>query len=126
MNAEERLKRPLLGQLGEMLAAEYLRVKKGYTILERNYRCTCGEIDIVADDGGALVFVEVRTKENDFFGHPLESIDFKKQGKLRQVARFYLSERHVWRDTVRFDAVGILLAEGEEPVFDLVQNAVVW
>lgn len=114
--------RPLLGKVGEMLAAEYLK-KSGYAILEKNYRCPMGEIDLVADHRGTLVFVEVRTKSSNDFGSPLETIGRAKRFKLWQAAAHYLTERGVYRDTMRFDAVGILLAEGAEPVIELAQNA---
>lgn len=119
---ERRAARPLLGRVGELLAAEFLR-KKGLTILERNYRCVFGEVDLVATDHGVLVFVEVRTTSSDDLGYPLESIGQKKRSKLTQVACHFMTERQEAEDGARFDALAILLREGQEPVIEWVQNA---
>lgn len=112
----------VLGHLGELLAADRLR-REGYVILERNYRCRQGEIDMIAREDGVLVFVEVRTRSGDGFGSPLESVDFFKQRRLRDVARHYLRERRPVYQDVRFDVVGIVLKEGEEARVDIVPHA---
>ena len=70
-----------LGIYGEKLALKYLKKQK-YKILEKNFRCALGEIDIVAKDGGFLVFVEVKTRSSNAFGEPMEAVDFYKQRKL--------------------------------------------
>lgn len=116
------LMRPLLGAVGEMLAAEHLK-RSGYRILERNYRCKAGEIDVVAKEGGVLAFVEVRSKSSDAFGTPLESIRFRKRSKLRQVAAYYLAERSIDCDGIRFDAVGVTWPAACEPSCELVRDA---
>ena len=104
------------------MAAERL-VREGYVILERNYRCSVGEMDLVAREEGVLVFVEVRTRSCEGFGSPLESVDFAKQRKLRDVARHYLRERRPFYRDVRFDVVGILLKEGEEALVEIIPHA---
>lgn len=114
--------RTVLGHLGEWLAAERLR-REGYVILERNYRCAAGEIDLVAREDGMLVFVEVRTRSDDAFGSPLESVGFLKQRRLREVARYYLKERRPRYEGIRFDVVGIVLKEGEEARIEIVPHA---
>lgn len=114
--------RTALGHLGELLAAERLR-RQGYVILERNYRCPAGEIDLVAREEGMLVFVEVRTRSSDSFGSPLESVGFLKQQKLREVARHYLAHRRPAYEGIRFDVVGIVLTEGEEARVEIVPHA---
>lgn len=114
--------RSTLGFMGELLAAEKLR-QEGYVILERNYRCSVGEIDLVAREEGILVFVEVRTRSSEAYGTPLETVDYFKQRRLRAVARNYLRERKPRYDGVRFDVVGILLKEGEEAVIQIVPHA---
>ena len=117
--------RPLLGKVGEALAASFLK-RRGYRIVEQNYRCEQGELDIIAEHEGALVFVEVRAKSSDDFGTPLESITPVKQAKLRQVAGRYLAERDLPRfDSLRFDAVGITFQEGLDPRIELVRDAIV-
>lgn len=98
--------RKQLGKLAEELALRHLQ-RKGYKILAQNYRCRYGEIDIVALDGHTLVFVEVRAKRSADFGTPQESISRQKQRKIREVARFYLSNELKRGSACRFDAVAV-------------------
>lgn len=95
-----------VGRRGEALAAELLRTK-GLTIVERNFRCRAGEIDLVAFDGPTLVFVEVRSRRGDCAGTPLESVDPRKQARVTRVARHFLAARGLLDRDVRFDVVGI-------------------
>jgi len=119
---ERSVWRPLLGRVGEALAVEYLK-RFGYRILERNYRCRAGEIDIVAKEGAVLAFVEVRSKTTVEFGTPLETLRGEKQAKLRRAAACYLVERSIDCDGIRFDAVGVLWPEACEPRLELVKDA---
>lgn len=80
-----------LGAFGERVAAAHLEAK-GYRIRARNFRCREGEIDIVAEDGETLVFVEVRTRRGNALGTPAESVTVAKQRRLLTVARAYLQE----------------------------------
>lgn len=99
--------RKVLGEQGEEQASELLR-SKGYIILERNYRCRFGEVDIIARRGEELVFVEVRTRTSTAFGRPEESVNYRKAQRLALVASHYLS-RQGWPATAcRFDVVAIL------------------
>jgi len=110
-----------LGRRGEALAADFLRTRR-YTIVARNYRCPAGEIDLVAMDGGVLVFVEVRSRRGDRVGTPLESVHPGKQARVVRVARQFLAERG-WHDRdARFDVVGIRF-DAEPPVVEHVRNA---
>jgi len=95
-----------LGRRGEELAAELLRAR-GYTIVERNFRCRAGEIDLVALDGPTVVFVEVRSRRGERVGTPLESVDPRKQARLTLVARHFLHARRLAESDVRFDVVGV-------------------
>lgn len=101
--------RPLGGK-GEELAARFLR-KKGFKVLERNYRCPAGEVDIIARDGGTVVFVEVKTRAGGLFGHPLEAVHGRKRERLRKAALFYLSSRG-GEAPARFDIIGINVRPG--------------
>ncbi|HQJ35005.1 MAG TPA: YraN family protein, partial [Rhodoglobus sp.] len=74
-----------LGRRGEEIAARYL-ASRGLAIVERNWRCPQGEIDLIARDGGELVFVEVKTRSSVAYGHPLESITPVKLARLRRLA----------------------------------------
>ena len=83
--------RRLLGTMGENMAADYL-VAKGYRIVKRNYRCTYGEIDIIAERYGDMAFVEVKTRSSFQFGRPCEVIDDKKKQNIRKSAHCFLKE----------------------------------
>ncbi len=101
-----RTARQGLGRRGEDLAASYL-VARGYRILERNYRCSVGEVDLVAMDADCLVFVEVRTRRGDDWGTPEESVDGPKQKKLAQVAAHYLDTHNAADSNWRIDLVAV-------------------
>ena len=110
------------GQASEARAEEFLR-EKGYRILERNLRTTLGELDLVAEDAGVLVFVEVKARATDAFGGALLAVDYRKRAKLVKLASQYLAQRH-WAERVcRFDVV---LVQGQPSTglyIDHVQNA---
>lgn len=95
------------GESGERLASALL-LREGYRILERNYRCRQGEIDIIAEEGEVLVFVEVRSRRSDAYGDPLETVDFVKQSRITHAARHYLAAQRKMDRQVRFDVVGIV------------------
>lgn len=101
-------KRQVLGRTGEEIAARYLQ-KLGYTIIQRNFSCRLGELDIVARDGRALVIVEVRTRSSNIFGMAQESVVYRKQAKVRQVAMYYLKSSSYGDVPVRFDVLAIKL-----------------
>ncbi len=104
--------RRALGAWGERLAARYLR-EHGLAIVDRNWRCRYGEIDIVARDGDCLVFCEVKTRSGEGFGAPFEAVTWRKQRRLRQLAG-------LWRDEhpeeaagpLRIDVISILRPPG--------------
>jgi putative endonuclease len=106
------------GRDGEALAAAFLQAR-GLTILERNYRCRLGEIDLVARDGATTVFVEVRQRGSSAFGGAAASITSAKRLKLLRAARHYMS-RLRRLPQCRFDA---LLIEGEPPRIEWIRNA---
>jgi putative endonuclease len=120
--SEDRRRR--LGRLGERLAAEHLQ-RRGYRISERNYRCRQGEIDLVAEEGGQLIFVEVRTRRGEAYGTPEESVGPAKRRKLLELAQAYLSERGCGDVPWRVDVVGVQLSPGGElREIRLTRNAV--
>ena len=97
----------------EERAARWLK-ERGYRILERNYRCRQGEIDLVAMDGGCLVFVEVKYRKDKRAGHPAEAVDLRKQRRIGQAAAQYCCERRtVAVQECRFDVICILGGETE-------------
>lgn len=101
---EESLKE--LGQKGEELAVSHLE-QAGYTILEKNWRCERGEIDVIVKDGKALVFVEVKTRKSNRFGSAAEAVDARKQARLRLLARHYIHETGTTAGAYRFDVVTV-------------------
>lgn len=83
--------------------------EQGYRVLEKNYRCPGGEIDLIARDGDYLVFAEVKYRSSQARGWPEEAVNPEKQQRIRRAARFYLYRNHYGEDTpCRFDVVGIL------------------
>ncbi|HEY7553978.1 MAG TPA: YraN family protein [Candidatus Binatia bacterium] len=110
-----------LGREGERVAERYLK-KKGYTLVERNYRCRGGEVDLIVLDRRVVVFVEVKTRTDHGFGNPLEAVEPKKQRRMILAARLFLHQKKLHERDARFDVVGISWP-GAEPVVEHVQNA---
>ena len=103
----------VLGRHGEELAAEYLQ-QAGFRVLDRNYRCAEGEIDIVAADYRTLVACEVKTRSSVRYGTPIEAVDAKKLRRLRRLAVRWAVNHSVIFDGLRVDVVGVLKsADGE-------------
>ena len=105
------------GAIGETRAVEFLKKQK-YKIIDRNYRCRQGEIDIIARDKKTIVFVEVKARESGEFGQPSEYVTKSKIDKLKKAAQLYLHENEMDDANARFDVVEIL---GEE--INLIKNA---
>ena len=99
------------GDMGEDLAAHYLE-RNGMPVIERNYRCKAGEIDLVVQDGVDLVFAEVRTRSGSKYGSPEESLTLRKRRKMAECAFSYLAERHAHGRSWRVDLVAIQLDQG--------------
>jgi putative endonuclease len=112
-----------LGKQGEALAREFL-LQKNYTILETNFRCKLGEIDIIAKDRHIVVFVEVRTVTGPTEMPPYNSVTRHKQGQVKRAALFYISQNNLVNTQFRFDVIGITLdPHGGEPKIEPVYNA---
>ncbi len=107
-----------IGIRGEDLACAELQ-RQGMQILERNWRCRLGEIDIVAAESGVdrltLVFCEVKCRSGLGFGHPLEAITYAKMRTLRQLAAVWMREHRMKASAIRLDAIGVVLTPGQEP-----------
>jgi len=101
--------RQALGAYGEALAAQHL-VEHGMVVLDRNWRCPAGEIDLVLRDGRTVVFCEVKTRSSDAFGSPLEGVDKRKAARLRRLAARWLEAHDLRVRDVRVDLVGVLHA----------------
>lgn len=110
------------GAKGELLAEAFLK-KQGYRIVERNFRCKFGEIDLVGYRKGVLSFIEVKTRSSDAFGQPIDSVNKAKQRRLVRLANYYLYKKKA-SDALpcRFDVVSILMKDGK-PEIDFFPNA---
>ncbi len=111
-----------LGRRGEMAAERYLR-RQGYKILERNYRCKIGEIDLIAQKDGRLIFIEVKTRRSSHYGLPEESVHPLKQKKIVRAAEWYLKENHATDRAVSFEVAAVDWPDGEEPEVRVIRNA---
>jgi putative endonuclease len=109
------------GKEGERIATAYLK-KNGYRIIEINFRCPIGEIDIVAKDKDDLVFVEVKTRKSIALGYPEEAVGIRKQKKMSQLALWYMQKRKIADISARFDVVAIILIPENNEV-KLIKNA---
>ena len=99
-----------LGKSGEALIAEYLG-KKGYLIIDRNWRTKGGEIDLIAStQDGVIVFVEVKTRSSVSFGHPLEAINPDKQSRLMRLALAWLLAHKKWSNPYRIDCAAVIMS----------------
>lgn len=98
--------RKTVGQWGEDAASDYLK-QNGYKILERNYHSHFGEIDIIAQEGECICFVEVKTRKNSYFGFPAEFVNLTKQQKIIKTAEFYLTNNIVVNNSYRFDIIEV-------------------
>lgn len=101
------MNRRRIGAERERIAADFLR-GMGYTILELNYRTRAGEIDIIAEDGGTLCFVEVKYRSSTAFGYPGEAVGAAKQKKIIAVSRYYMTVHHLWGRGMRYDVAEII------------------
>ena len=111
-----------LGSLGESLARTTLE-QRGYAIIATRYRTRAGEIDIVARDGGCLVFVEVKARHHIDRGTPAEAVTPRKQRRIVAMARDFLARYQSDATSCRFDVVAILVSDGGPPVIDVIRNA---
>ena len=103
----------ITGNKGEILVQNYLKKLK-YKILEANYSCKLGEIDIIAKEKDSIVFIEVKTRTSNMYGRPCEAVTPYKQNKIRAVAKYYLMLKGWLEENVRFDVIEIYAPNGVE------------
>lgn len=112
------------GEIGEQAAQEYLHALGTWRIITRNWACSLGEIDIIAEDNGTLVFVEVKTRASNTQHNPDEAIDGAKRSRIRAAARAYLTS---WQQPLphRYDTIAVWLTKDSERVvqIELRKNA---
>ena len=109
------------GKEGEAIAAGFLK-KNGYRIVETNYRCPIGEIDIIASEKDELVFVEVKARKSSSLGYPEQAVGIQKQKKISKLALWYLQEKKMNDTKARFDVVAVLMSTAG-PDVRLLRNA---
>lgn len=110
-----------LGKAGEDEAVSFLN-KQGFKILERNYRCCYGEIDIIAMEKGTIVFAEVKTRKTLTYGLPQAAVDFRKQQQISRSAANYTAQKKIKNMPLRFDVVAVNLADDKIKI-ELIRNA---
>lgn len=114
--------RRLFGQEGEVAAERYLR-RKGYRIVAKNLRSSLGELDLVAEDGRVLVFVEVKARRTGEYGGAIHAVHRRKQEKLIQLASQYLARHHLSNRICRFDVVLLQGTNTSAPVIEHIKSA---
>ena len=113
----------MIGSLGERIARDWLRAR-GVKVLYQNFRAPGGgEVDIVAREGGLLLFTEVKTRTRTDFGRPLDAVDEKKRALIRRGANEWLKQLRTREIPWRFDVIEVVLQEGEKPKVHRVENA---
>jgi putative endonuclease len=110
------------GEMGESIAATFLK-GAGFSIVERNFRCVCGELDIVARDGRTIVFIEVKCRNNQIYGPPQLAVTPFKQRQISKAALVWLSKRRLYDAEARFDVVAIVLHDDDLPEIEHIRNA---
>ncbi len=104
-----------IGRAGEKIAAQFL-LSKGYKILTQNFRHSkLGEIDIVAEKKGVLIFCEVKTRKDKKFGQPFEAVTLKKQKTIKKIAQIYLQKHGRRGKDIRFDVISLILSLDDNP-----------
>ena len=111
----------ILGKEGERIAEEYLK-RKGYRLVERNYCCKGGELDLIVLDRRVVVFVEVKTRTGRGYGSPFEAVEYHKQQRMIRAAQVFLTEKQLHQRDARFDVVGVSWPGGD-PVVEHIENA---
>ena len=112
----------ITGREGEAAAIDYLK-KRRYQILEQNFRCQFGEIDVITQKSGVLCFVEVKTRHNASHGSPAEAVTRYKQRKIIQTALYYLQQKDPGHADMRFDVVTVDYDCDGRMIIDLIENA---
>ncbi len=111
-----------VGKEGEEFAYNIVK-RMGYKILEKNYRCSIGEVDLIALDGDVLVFIEIKTRRHSI-GYAKEAVNRKKRKKLLLVASYYMKKKKLYNRKVRFDVIAIQVdSKGKQTKFELIKNA---
>lgn len=112
-----------IGKYGEKLAKEYLK-KMGYKIVETNFYCRYGEIDIIAQLEEEIIFVEVKTRKQEMYGNPAESVNQRKQNHIYKAAELYSYIYSLYSFSMSFDVVEVYILKDQEPRVVHMKNAI--
>ncbi|MGE5629392.1 MAG: YraN family protein [Solirubrobacterales bacterium] len=110
-----------IGKIGEAVSEEYL-IKSGYIILDKNYRCKIGEIDIIAKNMNHICFIEVKTRKNKIYGRPCEAVNYIKQKKILKSAQMYILKNKLFECSFRFDVIEVLIFDNKYSI-NHIENA---
>ncbi|MDD4362775.1 MAG: YraN family protein [Atribacterota bacterium] len=110
------------GSKGEDIACQYL-IKNGYKILEKNFKVSFGEIDLIVNKNNIICFVEVKTRNSLIYGLPEEAITEKKKSKIIKVAQYYIKKKHLYNYLFRFDVISIKLKNNNLENIKFIKNA---
>ncbi|MEA4848779.1 MAG: YraN family protein [Clostridiaceae bacterium] len=112
----------IIGAFGEDMACEYLE-EYGYKVLERNFSCRTGELDIIALEGETVAFIEVKTRSSERYGLPSEAISISKQGKIVKTALYYMQRNRLLDRMCRFDVLEIIIEDEDNHRINLIRDA---
>lgn len=110
------------GDLGETLAADYLK-EKGHLLLAQNYKKKTGEIDLITQADETIVFTEVKLRQTTAFGTPAQAVDYKRQQRLIKTALWYLQENNRFQYNVRFDVIELIRQKSGSYALNHIENA---
>ena len=116
------LKRLQFGREGEFAAIAFLK-ENGYRILEKNFRSKLGEIDVIAEQAGVIVFIEVKARSDHEFGHPFDVLTPTKQKKIIQITQSFLVQKRIPDKSMRFDVVVLTLDRPDSWKIELLENS---
>jgi len=111
-----------LGKKGEQIAAQFLKSKR-ISIRELNFRCSLGEIDIIAEQADVIIFIEVKTRSSENYGLPEEAVNYAKQQRLIQLAMHYLQKEGMEDRSCRFDVISILMKNNKPEKIEHIVDA---
>lgn len=116
-------KNKVIGNYGEDVAKKHLK-KLGYAILDRNFKCKTGEIDIIAQKHTTVAFIEVKSRYNVFYGNPCEAVNFTKKLKIFKTAKFYISKNNLINFDFRFDVIEVIFNyNNNKQIINHIENA---
>lgn len=115
--------RQIIGKKGEEIAKNYL-LQKGYSIIETNFSCFLGEADIIAKTDKEIVFVEVKTRAQEIYGYPSESVTYEKRKHIYNVAEFYICKNKLKDIPVSLDVIEVYMYNGTEHRVEHIKNAI--